>query len=208
GLAVGDVFVRDGVQGVGRRLGALEGDHEAHVVCHGGGALLAGDAPVNKVQGGLDVLLRGHIVDAPVVLGAGAQALVLLAVHADVDGDHAEVVIAQVFDVGVGPGAILVKDGLLVDELSDGVVAGLAGQDGGVAGGIGDVQIEDLLVVVEVGALDGVGGGDAVGLVLVVDGQIGQVGLIPPVGRRIHAGGGESALDAQLVLAGLDVVGD
>ena len=33
------------------------------------------------------------------------------------------------------------------------------------------------------------------------------MGLIPPVGRRIHAGGGESALDAQLVLAGLDVVG-
>src|SRR5699024_3485239 len=97
--------------------------------------------------------------------------------------------------------------GLLVDELGHGVVAGLAGQHGGLAVGVGDVQVKDLLVVVQIGALDGVGGGDAVGLVLIVDGQVGQVGLEAPVGRRVHAGGGESALDAQLVLASLDVVG-
>src|SRR5699024_10587524 len=161
-----------------------------------------------EVQGGLDVLLRGHIVDAPVVFGAGAQALVLLTVHADVDGAHAQVVVAQVLDVGVGPGAVLVEHGLLVDELGHGIVAGLAGQHGGLAGRAGDVQVKDLLVIVQVGALDGVGGGDAVGLVLVVDGQVGEVALEAPVGRRLHAGGGASALNAQLVLAGLDVVGD
>ena len=44
-------------------------------------------------------------------------------------------------------------------------------------GGIGDVQIPDLLVVVQIGALDGVGRADAVCLVLVVDGQVCQMGL-------------------------------
>ena len=34
------------------------------------------------------------------------------------------------------------------------------------------------------------------------------MGLEAPVGRTVHAGGGESTLDAQLSLAGLNVVGD
>ena len=34
------------------------------------------------------------------------------------------------------------------------------------------------------------------------------MGLEAPVGRTVHAGGGESTIDAQLSLAGLDVVGD
>ena len=33
------------------------------------------------------------------------------------------------------------------------------------------------------------------------------MGLEPPVRRSVHAGGGKGALDAQLILAGLDVVG-
>ena len=43
----------------GGLLGALERDDKAHVVGHGLGALLRGDAPVDEVQGGLDVVLGG-----------------------------------------------------------------------------------------------------------------------------------------------------
>ena len=108
----------------------------------------------------------------------------------------------------VSPGAVLVEHGLLAHELSNSIVAGLGSQQLGVAGRVGDVQVPDLLVVVEVGALDGVGGADAVSLVLVVDGQVCQMGLEAPVGRTVHAGGGESTINAQLSLAGLNVVGD
>ena len=42
-------------------------------------------------------------------------------------------------------------------------------------------RIPDLLVVIQIGALDGVGRADAVCLVLVVDGQVCQMGLEAPV---------------------------
>jgi hypothetical protein len=103
--------------------------------------------------------LGGVLVHAPVVLGAGAQALILFAVNADVDGQHAQIVVAHSLDLVIGPGAVLIEHGLAVGELVGGVVAGLGGQLLGRAGGIGDVQIPDVLVVVKIGALDGVGGG-------------------------------------------------
>ena len=53
----------------------------------------------------------------------------------------------------------------------------------------------------QIGALDGVGGADAVCLVLVVDGQVGQMGLETPVRRTVHTGRGESTVHAQLSLA-------
>src|SRR5699024_8553448 len=110
----------------------------------------------------------------PVVLGAGAQALVGLVARADVDGDHGQIVVgkqAVTHQVGVLPGAVLEEHGLAGQELVAAVVAGHAGQDGGLAGGVVDVQIENGLVVVQIGALDGVGGGDALVLILKVDGQ-------------------------------------
>ena len=127
--------------------------------------------------------IRRSVVHAPEVLGTGAQTLILLAIHADVDGQHTQVVVAQILHVIVSPGAVLVEHGLLAHELSNSIVAGLGSQQLGVAGRVGDVQVPDLLVVVEVGALDGVGGADAVSLVLVVDGQVCQMGLEAPVGR-------------------------
>ena len=171
---------------------------------------LVGDAPVHEVEGGLDVLLAGVLVDAPVVLGAGAEALVGLVAHAEVDGDHGDVVVGELAlagDVGELPGAVLIEHGLAADELVDGVGGGLHGELARVAGGVVDVEIPDGAVVVKVGALDGVGGGNAVILILEVDGQVGEVGLEAPVGAALHAGGGEGG-EAQLVLAGGDVLGD
>ena len=51
-----------------------------------------------------------------------------------------------------------------------------------------------------------VGGGDALVLILKVDGQVGQVGLEAPVGGAVHTGGGEGG-EAQLAAAGGDVLG-
>ena len=208
GLAVGHILVCNGDQGVGGVLSLLEGDDEAHLVSHRAGAGLRGDTPVQEVQSSLNVGIRRGVVHAPEVLGTGAQALILLAIHADVDGQHTQVVVAQILHVIVSPSAVLVEHSLLAHKLSHSVVAGLGSQQGGVTGGIGDVQIPDLLVVVQIGALDGVGGADAVCLVLVVDGQVCQMGLEAPVRRTVHAGRSESTVHAQLSLACLNIVSD
>src|SRR5699024_8028520 len=131
---------------------------------------------------------------APVVLTAGAQALVGLVAHAEVDGDHGHVLggeLALAHHVGVLPGAVLIEHGLAAGELIDGVVGGHGGEQGRIGGGVVDVQIPDGTVVVQVGALDGVGIGDTPVQVLKVDGQVGQVGLEAPVGGAVQAGGGE-----------------
>ena len=44
-------------------------------------------------------------------------------------------------------------------------------------------------------------------LELVVERQVGEVGGVAPAGGVVHAGGGEGTVNAELVLAGLDVVG-
>ena len=170
--------------------------------------LVVGDDPVEELERGGLVVGGSLGVDAPVVLAAGAHALLVLALDADVERDHADLVVAERRDVLVGPGAVLVEDGLAVEELVDGVVAGLRGDLRGVAGGVGEVEVEDLLVLRQVGALDGVGVVLVLVLELVVDRHVGKVGGVAPVGAGVHAGGGEGALDAELGLAGLDVVGD
>ena len=64
------------------------------------------------------------------VLRAGREALVLLAVGADVDRQHAEVVVghAGAGQVAVGPGAVLQEHGLAGGELGRCVLHGLAGE--------------------------------------------------------------------------------
>ena len=44
-------------------------------------------------------------------------------------------------------------------------------------------------------------------LELVVEREVGEVGGVAPAGGVVHAGGGEGTVNAELVLAGLDVVG-
>ena len=128
--------------------------------------LVGSDTPVQEVQSSLNVGIRRSVVHAPEVLGTGAQTLILLAIHADVDGQHTQAVVAQILHVIVSPGAVLIEDCLLAHELGHSVVSGLGSQQGRIAGGISDLQIPNLLVVVQIGALDGVGGTNAVCLVL------------------------------------------
>jgi hypothetical protein len=208
GLAGSDGLLCELGERVRRLLGRLERAGEAHVVGERRGAVVRGDDPVDEVERGLLVLGGGTGVDAPVVLGAGAQALALLVAHADVDGQEAEVVVAEGLDVLVAPGAVLVEDGVAVDELAHGVVGGLGGELRSVAGAVGDVEVEDVLVAREVGALDGVWVGDVVVLELEVEGHVGEVVGEAPARARVEARAHEGALDAQGVLAGLDVVGD
>lgn len=76
GLAGGGHFLIGLDEDVGGLDSILEGDNEAHVVSHGLGTLVRGNAPVDEVERCVDVVLAGVLVDAPVVLSAGAQALV------------------------------------------------------------------------------------------------------------------------------------
>ena len=111
GLAGGGHSIVNLDEQVGGLDSLLEGDNKAHIVRHGSGAFLRGDAPVHEVQRSLNVL-----ADEVVVL----------------------------------PRTVLEEDSLVVQELVAAVITGLACQLGGVAGGVVDVQIKDVLVVVEV----------------------------------------------------------
>ena len=69
----------------------LERSGEAHGAGQGLDAGLAGDDPLQEVLGGLLIGVGSLGVNAPVVLGASGQTLVLLALDARVDREHAEV---------------------------------------------------------------------------------------------------------------------
>mgnify|MGYP000136416824 CR=1 FL=1 len=72
-----------------------------------------------------------------------------------------------------------------------------------------NVQVEDLLVVRQISALDG--GrllGDVVVLELIVERQVGQMGLETPVGAGVEAGGGERTFHAHLNLMCLYFIGN
>ena len=136
---------------VGRGILAGEGgerSNEVHFLRHGSTALVRGDDPLEERDGRVDVFLISDGVHAPVVLGAGAQALILFTLSVDVDRQHGDVLIAQRGDGAVLPSAVLEEHSLLSQELVAGVVAGLGGQQSRLAGGVVDVQIPDVLVFV------------------------------------------------------------
>ena len=66
-------------------------------------------------------------------------------------------------------------------------------------GGIGGVEIPDVLVVIKVGSFDRICGCDSVSLVFIINRQVCQMSLKSPVRRRIHTGRGKCALDAQFI---------
>ena len=170
---------------------------------------LAGDDPLQEVLGGLLIGVGSLGVNAPVVLGTGGQTLVLLALDADVDRHHADGIglHAGLLQIGPCPSAVLIEHGLAEGELGGGVVTGLGAQLGRLGGGILQIQVEDVLILRQIGALDGLRLlGDVVILELIVKRQVGQMGLETPVGAGIETGGGERALDTKLVLLSLDVI--
>ena len=144
---------------VGRFGSALEGNDKAHLVGESSGALVARNAPVHEIKRSLDVSLGSVLVDAPVVLGAGAKTLLRLVACAHIDGDHGEIVVGVSTLSGqsaILPGTVLEEDSLAGEEFVAGVINGLGGKLSRSAGGIVDVQVEDLAIVVEEVALDGV----------------------------------------------------
>ncbi|AEK31038.1 Hypothetical membrane associated protein [Bifidobacterium animalis subsp. lactis CNCM I-2494] len=190
----------------------LERRGEAHVFRQRLDALIGGDDPVQEVLRGLLVGFGGLRIDAQAVLGTGGgQALVLLALGTDVDREHTHLIglHAGLLQVGPCPGAVLVERGLAECELGVRVVTGLRAQLRRGGGGILEVQVEDVLEVRQVGALDRLRlRGHTVLLELIGERDVRQVGLETPVGAGVEACGGEGALDAELVLLGLHVVRD
>ena len=188
----------------------LERGGEAHVFAQSLLALVGADDPLEELKRGLLVGVGDLGVDAPVVLGAGGEAFGLV-VDADVNREHAQGIglHAGLLQVAPGPGAVLVERSLAQRELRACVIAGLRAQLSLRSGRIGDVQVEDVLEVVHVHVLDGRRrSGDVVLLELVVQRDVGQVGLETPIGAGVEAGRGEGAFNAEVLLALLHVVGD
>ena len=97
-LALGGVLrvnLHERVRGLIFAGEGIERGDEAHVLRHALAALVRGHDPLHEREGRVDVFLLGGAVDAPVVLRAGAQALILFAFHADVDREHGQVLSAE-----------------------------------------------------------------------------------------------------------------
>src|SRR5699024_8910800 len=119
----------------------------------------------------------------------GSKTFVLV-VHAEVDGDHCQFVIAECLGkFRILPGSVLIENSLAVHKFISGIVRGLGGKFRAVAGGVCDVQVKKVLVVVKIGSLDGVCVVDSLFRIFIVDGKICKVGLISPVGRSVHTSG-------------------
>ena len=177
------------------------------------GPLGVREEPGEEVPRGLLVGLRGLGVDGEVVLRADGDTGLLLALDANVDGQEVDVLLLDGVAVHLGdlrpsPVAVLDHGGLAQGELAHGVGHLLGGGLGGADGGVGQVKVEDLLVVVRVGQLDLLEVVDLVVTVLVEDRVVGQVGLPAPVLPGGQGRGGEDAVDAEVGLLGLHVLDD
>ena len=187
-------------------LSSLEGNYKAHSLSHCLCTCLGGYAPVDERLCSSLVSFACVGVYTPIVLCTCAETLVSLVAYADVDREHAEILVLEAaFGYSaVLPAAVLEEYCVAVDELCLRLCACLGSQLAGLAGGVVDVEIPDVLVVLKVGALDSVGIGDAVSLILEVDGEVCEVGLESPVGGAVHTSGGEGSLYAESLSVLLD----
>ena len=205
---------------VGRALilgkGVERGD-EAELVGDEILARVGGIEPVDEVGGQLLLFGGSLAVDRKEVFGADADSLGLLAVHADVDRHKLDVLLLDGVALDLGdlaprPVAVLDHRALSEREFRHRVGDLLAAEQLGIDGRVVQIEVEDVLVVVAVLEGDLLGGVgrevDVVGLELIVDRQVGQVGLPAPVLAGLEGGGGEDALDAELVLLGGHVLDD
>ena len=108
-------------------------------------------------------------------------------------------------EVGVVPGAREEEAGLAILELLRGVMA-TGGQRLGLHRGVVDGQVVQLLVVLDIGALDGGGAlvPTAVIALLVEVVEVGKVSGHAPAGRVVHVGGNKG-IKAQLAGAAVNV---
>ena len=84
--------------------------------------------PLQELLGRFLILLGRLGIDAPVVGDHLVEALLLLAVDAHVDRQHAEVLIREslILQCGVNPYAVLEEHRLAERELRSGIIHGLA----------------------------------------------------------------------------------
>ena len=198
----------------GGQLGVgLVGRDDAELLGGELGALGVGEQPGEEILGGLLVTFSGLGVDRQVVLGTDGDVGLVLTGHADVDRQEVDVlsldrVAGDLGDLRPAPVAVLDHGGLAQGEVGHGVGDRLGAGLGGLDGGVVEVEVEDLLVVVRVCQLDLVEVVDLGVAVLVVDGVVGQVGLPAPVLTGGQRGRGEDALDTEVGLLGLHVLDD
>ena len=191
--------------------GLVRGGGDDRVVGEELGALGVGEKPVEEVRAGLLGVLVRLGVDREVVLGAERDAGLVLTVDADVDRHEVDVLLldgvaVDVGDLGPRPLAVLDEGALPEGELGHGVGDRLGGGLRRLDRRVVEVEVEDLLVVLRVGEPEVVGVRDLVVAELVEDRVVREVRLPAPVLTGGERGAGEGALDAQVVLLGLDVL--
>ena len=195
-----------------QRLERLEGGDEGELLGDELRAFGAREEPVGEVDGRLLARFGGLGVDRQEVLGADGDAGLVLALGADVDRQEVHVVgldrvAVDLGDLAVGPVAVLDHGGLAEGEFGHRVGHVLRGGLRRLHRRILQVEVEDVLEVLEVGSLELFGVGDLPVLELVVDRVVGQVGVPPPVLTGRERSRREGAVDAQIGLVGLDVLG-
>ena len=168
----------------------LEWRDEAHVIGHGLLTLVTGDDPFEEVLGGLLVGFGHLVVDGPVVVArTGRQTLFLFAGQTHVDWDGANHVGFDAFLLQVipRPGSVLIENTLTESEFGGRIITGLSAQFSRRDGGILQIQVERLLELRKISALDGRRLFSHT-VQLVRQWDAGQLFLETPVGTGVESG--------------------
>ena len=118
------------------------------------------------------------------------RTLVFFPFYADVDRKHAQILICHfvVFNIVVSPCTVLVEHCFAKCEFGSCIFAGLTGKEAGFAGSVCNIKVKNLFVIVQIGSLDCICGGNSVSLVLVIYRKVGKMCLESPVRGSIKAG--------------------
>ena len=192
---------------------ARERGDQSHVLGNRLKRGIGGDQPVQELLGGLLVLFGDLGVHTPVVADHLIQSLLFLAFDANVDRERSQVIIGYglALDLVVDPHAILEEHRLTGGEFSDGIIHGLAGQGAGLDRRVLDIQVEDVLHLLDVGALDtrrDLGHIDTVIDIFVIQRHAGKVEVVAEGRAGVESSRAERPLDPEVALVGLDLVGD
>ena len=179
---------------------------ESHVLGQDLLGFVVGDHPLDEVERGLLVLFGGVLVHRPARVIHSYGAAILLALDAHVVGEHAQVLIGHVIalDLRIRPHAVRVERHLAEREFGGHVIVGLGAHHACLGWAGLELQVEHVLVVLEIRALDGLRERGVRVPILVVERQTRHMRSESVRVGGIQARGGERAVDAEVVLVLLD----
>ena len=120
-FALGNIFVHDVAKNVINRFCILKGRNKSHFFGESGCSRFAFNNPSEKIEGCLYIGFACSFVNRPVVFGSAAKTLLFIA-DAGIDGEIADVIIADRCDVAIFPGSVLIENRFPVFKFNRGIV--------------------------------------------------------------------------------------